>query len=100
VIVSVKELEIDESRNRASLSGRDVPLRPLDLRLLALLARLTDRAVTREALSAALWGPDSDVDERAIDACVTRIRRALDGAGDCIVTVRRIGYRLDPDRLT
>ncbi|MGH2757996.1 MAG: winged helix-turn-helix domain-containing protein [Actinomycetota bacterium] len=92
-------LKIDRVRGRASVGGRALALRPLDLRVLSLLARRPGRVWSRASLAEALWGPDGTVDPRAIDVCVTRLRRALDGAGDAIVTVRRVGYRLDPDLL-
>jgi DNA-binding response OmpR family regulator len=99
VIVRVGTLEIDEQRGSASLGGRVVPLRPLDLRVLTELARTPHRALTREAIAHALWGPDAKVDVRSVDSSVTRIRRALDSSSGAIVTVRRVGYRLDPLRL-
>lgn len=98
-MLRVGPLEIDEHGGRASLGGRAIPLRPLDLRVLAALAKPPHRAVTRDALADVLWGPDGSVDLRSVDASVTRIRRALAGASDALVTVRRVGYRLDPERL-
>jgi DNA-binding response OmpR family regulator len=98
-LVTVGALRIDPTRLRASLNGRELHLRPLDMRVLAQLADTPDRALSREALARALWGPDTEVDPRTVDSCVTRIRRALDGAADAIVTVRRVGYRIDPERL-
>lgn len=98
-MLKIGTLEIDGSAGRAAIDGRDVRLRPLDLRVLVALASQPDRAVSRAALSEALWGAHTTVDERSIDACVKRLRRALNGAGDAIVTVRRVGYRLDPQRL-
>ncbi len=76
-----------------------VSLRPLDLRVLTLLARRPGRVVDRETLAEALWGPGTTVDPRAIDSSIVRLRRALDGVGRAIVTVRRVGYRLDTDVL-
>ncbi len=98
--IDIGILYIDERCSVAALSGRLLGLRPLDLKVLALLARDPGRAVSRRALSDTLWGPESDVDPRAVDTSVARIRKAFDGRGDAVVTVRRIGYRLDPDRLT
>lgn len=98
MVLTAGPLEIDESRLAASVCGREVRLRPLDLRLLAHLARTSDRAMSRRELAEALWGPDSDVDVRSIDACIARIRRAL-GRSDALVTVRRVGYRLDLELL-
>lgn len=93
--IAVGRLEVDATRGCAVLDGREIPIRPLDLRLLAHLADHPDRVFTRESLVDALWGQDAHVDPRAVDTCVARLRRALDGAGDAIVTVRRVGYRLD-----
>lgn len=93
-------VEIDRARGCAAIGGRKIPLRPLDLRVLSLLARRPGRVWSRESLAEALWGHGTTVDPRAIDVCVARLRRALDGAGDAIVTVRRVGYRLDPTRLS
>ena len=100
MVLQVGALHIDEPRKRASLRGRPLQLRPLDLRVLVRLAREPGRAVPRQQLAENLWGPDAAVDTRAVDTCVTRIRRALDTSSDAIVTVRRVGYRLDPNRLT
>ena len=97
--ISLGLLEIDESRACAVVDGRIVPLRPLDLSVLTLLARRPGRVFGRETLAEALWGPGSTVDPRAIDSSIVRLRRALHGAGRAIVTVRRVGYRLDTDVL-
>jgi DNA-binding response OmpR family regulator len=99
VVLEIGTLHIDEPRKRASLRGRPLQLRPLDVRVLAQLAREPGRAIPRQRLADALWGPDATVDARAVDTCVTRIRRALHPSTDVIVTVRRVGYRLDPNRL-
>ena len=99
MVLEIGALHIDERHQRATLRGRPLQLRPLDLRVLVFLARESGRAISRPALAEALWGPGADVDQRAVDTCVTRIRRALEPSSDAIVTVRRVGYRLDPHRL-
>jgi two-component system phosphate regulon response regulator PhoB len=98
-VIVVGALEVDPADGRAHLCGDELKLRPLESRVLVELASKPDRVVTRRAIAEALWGEDSTVDIRSVDAFVTRIRRALGDASDCIVTVRRVGYRLDPERL-
>lgn len=98
--ITLGPLKIDRAHNRAVVKGRVVPLRPLDLRVLMLLARRPDRAFSRDDIALKLWGPESTVDPRSVDACVSRLRRALNGAGGAIVTVRRVGYRFDPERIS
>jgi two-component system phosphate regulon response regulator PhoB len=97
VAISLGPLTVE--RAGARLLGRPLALRPLDLRVLGLLAGSPQRALTREAIAEHIWGQDATVDPRAIDVCVRRLRRAMDGAGHAIVTVRRVGYRLDLDLL-
>lgn len=99
VAIPLGPLQIDEQRSCAVVNGRAVPLRPLDLRVLLILARRPHRAVGRDAIAEELWGLDTTVDSRAVDACIARLRRALNGAGRAIVTVRRVGYRLDVGRV-
>ena len=90
-------LEIEPSG--ATLAGRPLALRPLELRLLQHLATHTDRVQTRRNLLDAVWGVHPAGGGRTVDAYVARLRRALGAAGDAIVTVRRVGYRLDPSIL-
>ncbi len=99
MVLEVGTLRIDEPHRQASLRGQPLQLRPLDVRVLAQLAREPGRAIPRRTLADALWGPEATVNARAVDTCVTRIRRALHPRTSVIVTVRRVGYRLDPERL-
>ena len=67
------------------------------------LAAHAGRAVSREELLACVWGlRDGNVETRAIDMHITRLRQKLSGgtadsAPDWIVTVRGKGYMLGPD---
>jgi two-component system alkaline phosphatase synthesis response regulator PhoP len=40
-----------------------------------------------------VWGSDSQQAERVVDAHIKSIRRKLGDAGDCVETVRGVGYR-------
>jgi DNA-binding response OmpR family regulator len=98
-VIVVGPLELDPSDGRVLLSGEEVVLRPLERRVLIELATRHGRVVPRRDLAQALWGEDRGVDLRSVDAFVTRIRRALGDSSGCIVTVRRVGYRFDPERI-
>jgi len=48
-----------------------------------------------------VWGPDYSGDSKSVDVHVLWLRRKLDLAGprpQLFITVRGIGYRLDPPR--
>ena len=52
------------------------------------------RVQTREMLLSDVWGIDADIETRAVDATVKRLRRKLGSAGDSLETVRGVGYRM------
>lgn len=71
----------------------------MEYRLLLYLARNHDRVLTREELRREVWASTSTDGTRTVDVHITRLRQALPEASDALVTVRRIGYRLDTDRI-
>jgi DNA-binding response OmpR family regulator len=94
-VIKIGPLEINGSR--ATLGGRPLQLGTPELRLLCHLAEHAGRVHTRDALMAAVWR--GSYDPRTVDVTIARLRAALAASKDAIVTVRRIGYRLDPERL-
>jgi DNA-binding winged helix-turn-helix (wHTH) protein len=70
-------------------------LQPRVMQVLVALARMEDRAVTRDALIDSCWG-GRIVGEDAINRCIGRLRRlARTDGGFSIETVARVGYRLN-----
>lgn len=78
---------------------RDTPLMlmPNEFRLLRYLMEQPGHVFSRHQLIAALGKHDQPIDERTVDAWVSRLRRALReaGAGSPLRTVRSMGYVLD-----
>ena len=83
--------------------GQRVALSEMEANILERLAAHAGRAVSREELLSCVWGlRDGNIETRAIDMHVTRLRHKLAGrsaesAPDWIVTVRGKGYMLGPD---
>ena len=50
--------------------------------------------ICRRLKGAGEWGIDADIETRAVDANVKRLRRKLGIAGDSLETVRGVGYRM------
>jgi two-component system phosphate regulon response regulator PhoB len=73
---------------------REVTLTALEFRLLACLLERVGRVQSRDVLLSDVWGLNSEVETRTVDAHVKRLRRKLGGAGDAVETVRGVGYRL------
>ncbi len=88
---------IDMARHRVEVEGAEVVLTPLEFRLLVLLIDRAGRVQTREMLLSDVWGIDAEIETRAVDANVKRLRKKLGPAGDWLETVRGVGYRLKED---
>ncbi len=87
-----RAFQLDAVERRVFVNGTAVHLTRRELRLLQLLLERRDRVLSREALIAHVWG-GGPVTERAVDACVKRLREKLGAAGAYLQTVRGVGYR-------
>ena len=75
------------------VAGARLELTPREFQLLSALMREAGRVVSRLQLIHLVWGGHSQQAERVVDAHIKAIRRKLGGAGDCVETVRGVGYR-------
>ena len=86
-------ISIDADRHRVEIDLVAVELTAIEFRLLFTLVDRAGRVQTRETLLVDVWGVDSDVETRTVDAHVKRLRTKLGAAGDQVETVRGVGYR-------
>ncbi|MEO0032054.1 MAG: hypothetical protein RIS94_1812 [Pseudomonadota bacterium] len=91
------ELALDLSALQARWKEQPIGLMPNELRLLRYLMEQPGHVFSRAQLIAALGKQEQPIDERTVDAWVSRLRRALRdaGAGYPLRTVRSLGYVLD-----
>lgn len=92
-VVTIKELSIDYSRHRVTVSGVEVELSSTEFKLLTGLIDAKGRVLSRDAILDRAWGRDCFVMPRTVDTHVRRLRAKLGAAGDYIETVRGVGYR-------
>ena len=90
-------LTIDPERHHVRIDGDVLMLTKYEFRLLYTLAGNAGVIFDRQALLSRIWGSDTFVTTRSVDALVKRVRRKLRLAGHrgFIVTVRGVGYKLD-----
>ncbi|WP_018976494.1 response regulator transcription factor [Saccharibacillus kuerlensis] len=89
-------LVIDNSAQRVSLNGAEVPLTPRDLSLLLFLSEYPNQMFTREQLIENVWGIDYEGSDRAVDLSIKRLRQALSHwppENGEIRTLRGTGYQ-------
>jgi two-component system OmpR family response regulator/two-component system alkaline phosphatase synthesis response regulator PhoP len=94
--VTIHGIEIDPSRRRVRVQGRDVDLTDQEFRLLYLLATHAGIVFSREALLSKIWRGDTFVTVRSVDTLVKRLRRRVEadpGNPRFLVTVWGVGYK-------
>jgi DNA-binding response OmpR family regulator len=101
ILTVTDDATIDLVAHEVRRAGDLVHLRPKEFQLLAMLAAHPGRAYSRRQLLDRVWGHDHDGDPRTVDVHVRWLRSKLEPRPDApvhIVTVRGVGYRLDPSQ--
>ena len=86
-------IAVDPRRHEVTVKGKPVALTVTEFRLLHFLARRPGWVFTRYQIVEAARGTDAAVTDRSVDVHVVSLRRKLGDAGDCVETVRGVGYR-------
>jgi DNA-binding response OmpR family regulator len=92
-------LVLREERGTVHRGEEQVPLTLTEFRLLCELAASPGRVFSRQALLERVWEHGFFGDERIVDVHVRRLRTKVErdpSAPRLVVTVRGLGYRLDP----
>ena len=88
------DLELDRTRCRVELAGREVALTATEFRLLEFLMSRPGVVFSREQLLDAVWGHDRAVTDRTVDVYILRLRQKIENPdGPSFVrSVRGFGY--------
>ena len=90
----VGPIRVDADAHRAFVDGVEVPLTPIEFKLLLTFMARVGRVQSREQLLADVWEMSPEVETRTVDTHVKRLREKLGSGRDLLETVRGIGYRL------
>jgi two-component system phosphate regulon response regulator PhoB len=86
-------LRIDRDAHRVWVDTEEVELTALEFKLLVTLYDRRNRVQSRGSLLDHVWGIDTRISTRTVDAHVKRLREKMGSARDYIETVRGVGYR-------
>jgi two-component system phosphate regulon response regulator PhoB len=86
-------LVIDRDRHEARVHDQRIDLTATEFKLLALLGRKPGRVFTRQQIIGSIHVGYAAVTDRSVDVQVVALRRKLGEAGNCLETVRGVGYR-------
>jgi DNA-binding response OmpR family regulator len=94
------DIEVDPASRTVNAGGRQVDLSPKEFDLLLALLKRRGAIATRAELLKEVWRyENTDVMTRTVDIHVAELRRKLEADPsnpDFILTVRKVGYRLQP----
>ncbi len=94
--VTIGAITLDSAARRAAAAGTEMKLSPREFDLLGFLTLRRGRAVRREELLAAVWGPRYMGATNTVDVHIAWLRQKLpEDCGVRITTLRGVGYRLD-----
>jgi DNA-binding response OmpR family regulator len=92
------DVEVDVASRRVLRAGREVALTPKEFDLLVALTRRRGAVASRTELLQEVWGHRAPVASRTVDTHVAELRRKLEADPSRprhILTVRKVGYRLE-----
>ena len=87
-------LILDKEAHRVTVEGREVILTHKEFELLEYLLENRNIVLTREKILDRIWGYAVDIETRTLDVHIRSLRQKLGQSGDCIETVRGVGYRI------
>lgn len=88
------DISIDRKSKIVKVSGNELQLTPNEFELLRYLIEMKDRAVSRDELLENIWGYTTEVETRATDDTVRRLRKKLDQSNVMIEAIWGYGFRL------
>jgi two-component system, OmpR family, phosphate regulon response regulator PhoB len=97
--LAVGGIVLDGATHHATVAGQPLVLTPKEFDLLRALLEARGRVLSREFLLDRVWGyaRAGEIESRTVDVHVRRLRAKLGAEGERILTVKNVGYRLDPD---
>jgi len=96
-MLTVGDLSLDAVAHKVLRRGQALALGPTEFRLLRFFMEHPGRVFSRGQLLDAVWGTESEIEERTVDVHIRRLRKAIeiDGVPDPVRTVRSAGYSLE-----
>ncbi len=92
-----QDIVIETDKHEVKLDGDPVVLTPKEFDLLVFFVSNVDIALTRERLLSTVWGYNFGGETRTVDTHVQQLRKKLK-LHDSLVTIPKLGYRLESQR--
>lgn len=97
-VYQMGQVVLDTRKHRVKADGNEVVLTYKEFQLLHCLMEHEGQVMTRDQLLTRIWGYDFDGETRTVDVHIRSLRLKLGTAGDCIETIRGVGYKMEEIR--
>ncbi len=94
-IIEYNDVVINTKSRTVTVSGQSVVLTFKEFELLYHLVLNKGIVLTREKLMNDVWGTDFEGETRTVDVHIRTLRQKLGSAGEYIITVRNVGYKVE-----
>ncbi|MBO1510944.1 response regulator transcription factor [Metabacillus bambusae] len=96
-ILTIDGLSINRTSQSLQMDQQVIQLTPREYQLLDLLVQNKGQVLTRDIIFDRIWGNETDVSYKTIDATVKLLRKKLTKfeKGDWLQSIRGVGYKLD-----
>ncbi|MNL39302.1 Response regulator MprA [compost metagenome] len=100
-VMKLGDLALNRTAQTVKRGTESVQLTPREFQLLDLLIQNPGIVLTREVILDRIWGLESDVGPKTIDATVKLLRKKLGEITDedWIQSVRGVGYKIDKEKV-
>lgn len=96
-IIKFGDISVNQNERTAAAKGEKLELTPTEYLLMVYLIQNSGRAVPREELLKNVWQFETDVDTRATDDVIKRLRKKLKDSTVRITSVWGYGFKLELD---
>jgi DNA-binding response OmpR family regulator len=94
-LIKAGAILIDIGKHEVTVKDKKIELTATEFKILEILALKKGRVLSREQLLDNLWGGEKSVVDRTIDVHVKHLREKLGKAGEDIINIRGVGYKLE-----
>lgn len=96
-VYEYRDISVNIEEHTCKKNGQLVYLTPKEFEVLVFFLQHKDVAVSRERLLSAVWGFEYEGETRTIDIHIQQLRKKLN-LKECLVTIPKLGYRLESMR--
>ncbi len=90
-----EKIEIFPNEYKVLISGKEIELTSTEFRILILLAKRKGWVFSRDQILDYLYEGDRIVFDRTVDVHIAHLREKLGKYGECIKSIRGIGYKIE-----